>query len=354
MSEEKNGQELETIKDETSGALDVVTDLLSDTVIPAPIRRNAWKAFKQLCTAAIEVPVAYLEGKAAEIRTGTESRVKIMKENADQIAEQMNVPPEYARRAANKFAEKIIREQVNLDTISAVAADELHKDESTNPTEPNTDDTAEKTISDDWLNSFEKEASQKNTEEMQLMFGRILAGQIGKPGTYSIKAVKMLGALDQKAATLFKLLCSLSVVLGHLPSKYVRDGRVCFLDEQKGFKTLCHIGLTNTELHILEEYGLIQSSFYESSFPYDVCVLKGGDKTCIPFRHQGKDWFLVPLTEQAKHQELNLWGVAFSTVGCELFNVVDQDVIAPYTEELHKLFAGKHLQMIDVNSQKTS
>ncbi len=346
MSNETKANELETTEDGIGNPLGVVTDLLSDSVIPAPIRRNAFKAFGQLCTAAIEVPVAYLEGKAAEMRAGTEARIKITKENADQIAQQMNVPPEYARIAGNKFADKIIREQVNLDTISAVAASELNKNESTNPRGPNTDDTSEKAIDDDWLNNFEKEASQKSTVDMQLLFGRILAGEIGKPGLYSIKAVKILGELDQKAATLFKLLCSLSVVLGHLPSKYIRDGRVCFLDEQKGKETLIQFGLTNTELHILEEYGLIQSSFYDSSFPYDVCVLKVGGKVPIPFRHQGKDWVLAPLTEEAKHQSLNLWGVAFSKVGCELFNVIDQDAMAPYTEELKKFFAKQNLQMV--------
>ena len=39
-----------------------------------------------------------------------------MGENADQIAGHMKVPPEYALRAGNKFAEKIIRGQINLES----------------------------------------------------------------------------------------------------------------------------------------------------------------------------------------------------------------------------------------------
>ena len=133
-------------------------------------------------------------------------------------------------RAGHKYAEKIIREQLNLDKISAIAADELKNEQSDNSTnqgttsEPNEERSAdssnqevdsgeEKVIDDDWLNSFETEARQKSTEDMQLRFGRILAGEIRQPGSYSIKAVKALGELDEKAAALFKYLCSACVVM---------------------------------------------------------------------------------------------------------------------------------------------
>ena len=352
MSEEKNGHELETIKDETSGALDVVTDLLSDTVIPAPIRRNAWKAFKQLCTAAIEVPVAYLEGKAAEIRTGTESRVKIIKENADQIAEQMNVPPEYARRAANKFAEKIIREQVNLDAISAVAAGELNKDESTNPTGPNTDDTAEKPISDDWLNSFDKEASQKSSEEMQFFFGRILAGEIRQPGSYSIKAVKILGNLHQSAANLFKKLCSASVVLRIPGSKEILDIRVPSLGGDAALNVLRPYGLGFSQLNILHEYGLIIAD-YNSWRDYRMCVVNENSQITLPFSHRERQWALLPSADWKNPDELRVSGVALSQAGCELSRIVDLDPMEKYTENLKKFFAEQKLQMVEVSSQNT-
>lgn len=345
MTDEKKSK-LTTADDEGTTAGDAVIDLISGSTIPDPIRRNVFKALDRLCSALIDIPVGALERTSAEKRAEAEGRIKIREEITAQIVQQMKVDPEYARRAVNRYGEKILREQGNLDKIFAISADLLKNDKSATSANQDSDNEEKKTIDDDWLNNFEKEASQKSSADMQLHFGRILAGEIGKPGLYSIKAVKILGELDQKAATLFKLLCSLSVVLGHLPSKYVRDGRVCFLDEQKGKETLIQFGLTNTELHILEEYGLIQSSFYDSSFPYDVCVLKGGGKVPIPFRHQGKDRILVPLTEEAKHQSLNLWGIAFSKIGCELFNVVDQDAMAPYTEELKKFFAKQNLQMV--------
>ena len=105
---------------------------------------------------------------------------------------------------------------------------------------------------------------------------------------------------------------------------------------------------TLTKLNILEEYGLIRSSFYESIFPYHLCIVKDNDQVPVPFHHQGRDWVLVPLTEQAKNQDLILSGIAFSQVSCELFDVVDQDPMEKYTEDLKKFFTQQNLQMVEV------
>ena len=211
MSDETKPDLPAATEDEAGTALDVVTDLISDSTIPAPIRRNALKAFDQLCSALIDVPIGALERRSAEKRAESEARIKIREEITTQITQQMKVDPEYARRAGHKFAEKIIGEQLNLDKISAIAANELKNEEVDNSTnqrtsEPNKEQSAdssnqeansgeEKVIDDDWLNRFETEARQKSTEDMQLRFGRILAGEIKQPGSYSIRTVKILGEL---------------------------------------------------------------------------------------------------------------------------------------------------------------
>ncbi len=84
-------------------AHNTVTGLMTGSSLPAPIKRNAFKAFGQLCTAAIDIPVAYLEGIAVEKRAETEARVKIINTSADQIAKQMDVDPEFARVAVEKY-----------------------------------------------------------------------------------------------------------------------------------------------------------------------------------------------------------------------------------------------------------
>ena len=157
-------------------------DLVADTAIPAPVRRNLLKALGQLCSASIDIPVAYLTGKADERRAETAARIKLINTAATQIAQQMQTDPEYARIAVQKFGHRVLREQVNLDMISQRAASEIQDacDSIGQSSEESSDE-----INDDWLNAFEVEARQKSTEEMQALFGKILAGEITRPGSFS-------------------------------------------------------------------------------------------------------------------------------------------------------------------------
>ena len=348
--DETKPDQLATTEDEAGSILEVVTDLALDSTIPAPIRRNAFKAFGQLCTAAIDVPVAYLEGKAAEIRAGTEARIKITKNIATQIDQQMKVAPEYARRAVKKYGQKILREQVNLDEISAVAANELNKAASKSSTDQttSTENGEGQTINDDWLNSFEEEARQKSTEEMQLLFGRILAGEIRKPGTYSIRTVKTLGELDQKVAILFKKLCSVCIVLEVPNNEYIIDVRAPSLGGNAGSNALSKYGLGFNQLNMLNEYGLIISD-YNSWRDYNLSIVNKDNPVLLLFRHQGRCWALLPSQEREKKEEFRVSGVALSQAGRELFPIVDQDPMEQYTEDLKKFFAGQNLQMVEVN-----
>ena len=62
MGEEPEGTDSE------GTALSVLGDTVGDLItgIPAPIRKNAFKAFARLFMAAVEYPVALLENAAAE------------------------------------------------------------------------------------------------------------------------------------------------------------------------------------------------------------------------------------------------------------------------------------------------
>ena len=380
-TEDAGNAELDIVpKDTTGKALDVVTNFISGLDPSTWLARNASKALGQLSSAAIKWPVAYFEGKAAETRAGTEARLKIIKTNADQIAQQLEVNPEYVRRAGNKFAEKIIREQINLDNISAIAANELREDEPNSSAdkktnEPNEGQSADssdssnqvadsgekKVINDDWLNGFETEARQKSTEEMQLRFGHILAGEIRQPGSYSIKAVKLLSELEQDTAALFKKFCSACVVVGTLgiPSgERVFDARVLSLGDSLGSNTLSKYGLGLNQLNILNEYSLITSGdipLYDynlvSLYDYNLCIEYEDNPVPLPFQHQGKYWILSPTSERDNNPEFRLSGVMLSRIGCELFRIVDQDPMPDYTEDLKKYFASQKLQMLEVQNQ---
>ena len=211
MIDESANENFNAPSDEVISVPDIITDLVADAAIPGipgPVRRNFLKALGQLCSAAIDFPVAYLTGKADERRAETAARIKLIYTSANQIAQQMRTDPEYARIAVQKFGQRVLREQVNLDLISQKAAIELQS-ASDSGDQLGADESGD-TINDDWLNTFETEARQISTEEMQAYFGKVLAGEITKPGSYSRRTVKILGSLDQNTANHFLRLCSIS------------------------------------------------------------------------------------------------------------------------------------------------
>lgn len=366
MSDETKSKLPAATEDTSNIGLDVVTDLALDATIPAPIRKNAFKAFDRLCSALIDVPVGALERRSAEKRAESEARIKIIRENADQIAQQMKVDPEYARIAVSKYGQKILREQVNLDNISAIAANELKKTESDGSTnqganQPNetqsadltnqdTNGSEEKTIDDVWLNIFETEARPQSTEEGQLLFGRILAGEIRNPVSYSIRTLKTLGELDQGTAALFKKLCSMCIAFEKRVDGSVLDARVPTLDRSPEQNALSKYGLDVEELNVLNEYGLIISS-HVPLFPYNLCIGIEGTPEPLPFRHQRRNWVLWPFSPWDVLGEFRLSGIIFSKIGCELFHIVDQDPTPEYTEALKNFFAEQALHMVEVTRQ---
>ena len=322
-------------------------NIFSDNMsgIPAPIKKNAFKAFAQLCTAAIELPTAYFEGKAAEKRAETQARIKIINTGAEQIARQMQVNPEYADAAVKKFGQRIIQDQINIDIIAKNAADDLlNTPEENNNTN---EDVAVDEISSDWLNAFEKEACNKSSDEMRLLFGKILAGEIRKPKSFSIKTIKLISQLDNQAASIFQNYCSLCISLCR--NSTVFDARVATLDGIAEKNSLIEYGLSFYNLNILNEYGLIISQ-YNSILDYQICIMHEQNKNASSFVYQGKKFILVPMNNSNYNPKLELGGVELTLSGKELLNIIDILPCEKYTTALTSYFLKKNLQMIEVKN----
>ena len=286
MSDEtKNDLPVET-EDTVGTALDVAADFALDQSIPPPIRKGLWAAAKRLGTALVETPAGYLERRSAEKWAETEARVKIIEESGDQIRQQIKIDPEFPQRASNTFARQILREQLNREKVLGITTNILKKKKYDNSENQQANMVVEKPISEDWFNIFEKEASQKSSEDMQHRFAQVLAGEIEKPGSHSIKAVKALGDMDETIAQMFQNLCSVCVVLEQPHIKNIIDIRVLSLGGRPGNNDLQKYGLSYRNLNILNEYGLIIAE-YNSWSDYRFAIVKK-NRVDIPFRHQGR------------------------------------------------------------------
>ena len=50
---------------------------------------------------------------------------------------------------------------------------------------------------DDWFDVYRREATDRSEGELRQAFVRILAGEIERPGTFSVRTLRVLGMLDR-------------------------------------------------------------------------------------------------------------------------------------------------------------
>jgi hypothetical protein len=343
MSEEQTTETLSTVAN-------VVKDLVSDgaSSLPPSIRRNALKAFDQLCTALMDWPVAYLEGKAAERRAATQARIRLITASADQIADRMNVDPQYARIAADKYSQRVIQEQLNLDKICEVAAQEISSSVEKAEITGKEEDEQAPQISDDWIDSFRREACGKTSEEMQILFGKILAGEIKQPESFSTRTVRIMGQLDNKTANLFRLLCSLCMTLGN--QDVILDARVPSLGGNAAQNALQNYGLSFANLNILEEYGLIIPDF--NSYMSYMSAIARNNTIGLAVKYGNTYWGFVPINtnDWPIEKDLRIHGVRLSNSGKELLKIVEIEHHEQYTSALNSYFLSLGLQLTVVSN----
>jgi hypothetical protein len=324
---------------ELSEISDAVGDLIAG--VPAPVRKNAAKAFSRLCSAIVDYPVAVIEGAIAERRAATGARIKLIEASAKQIAQQLKVDPEYAVAASEKFAQKIIRERANVDQIAAKAKVELEAGLTGQGEKiaPSAED-----ISDNWLNAFEDEAGRMSSELMQRTFAKILAGEVARPSSFSVRTVKLVSQLDNEAARVFVVLCSLAVAFG--PPGHLNSARVVGLGNA-GANSLAKYGLSFDALNMLQEYGLIIADYNSyADFRFAVAYK---NRVASPFLYAGTRWGLVPNDEGSTGREFRVHGVALTTCGVELLQIVDTEPNAEYSGALRQFLDKSGYTLAPVN-----
>ncbi|MFO1505691.1 MAG: DUF2806 domain-containing protein [Lysobacterales bacterium] len=91
----------------------------------------------------------------------------------------------------NVLIADIVRREVNVTRALLQAEEALESDPQIPP---------DAKVSGDWLYRWRDNASQVSTEELQNLWGRLLAGEVKAPGTYSLRTLECLRNLSQQEA----------------------------------------------------------------------------------------------------------------------------------------------------------
>ncbi|CAN7436888.1 DUF2806 domain-containing protein [Acidovorax sp. LjRoot118] len=333
------------------GAMNAVVDAIEGAItgVPAPLKRVAWDTFGKLVTGVADIGVAKLEGIAQEIRATTAARLQVISTSGTQMAEHIDVDPAYGRAAGNKYAAKILRKQMNVDKTCGFAAEELKNIAPPVETAVEAGPDSQASVSDDWINAFDEEAGNMSTEYMQRHFGRILAGEIAQPGSFSIRTIKLMGQLDNQAAKLFTQFCSLAMAF-YGRHQDLLDVRVMTVGERAAANGLMKFGMAYDDLTVLSEYGLVIPE-YNSAMPYANCVVRH-DLVGAYFVHQGRNYGLKPGEKVDLADNVLMEGPALTRAGKELYSIVQTVPTDEYTNAFIKFVESRGYSLADVNLKK--
>lgn len=168
--------------------------------IPAHLVPRSLKALDRLIGAAVDIPVAWLQQQRAKIDSQTSAFKTVEAAIAKSVGEKASADAHIVEMATEALIRKAYRKDSNVKAVASHAIEELRA---------NADDIAEPTdegqpeVDLDWLNLFERYAEDASSERMQNLWGRILAGEIRRPGRFSLRTLRYVSEISQKEAALF-------------------------------------------------------------------------------------------------------------------------------------------------------
>lgn len=203
----------------------------------------------------------------------------------------------------------------------------------------------------DWTARFFNEVQDVSSREMQTLWAKVLAGEVERPGSTSIKTLSILRNLDQLTAALFRTLCSACVSTRRNENQFI-DARVPSLGNNAANNGLGEYGLDFDILNVLNEHGLIISD-YNTLFDCMAYFAVYSEeikpkKVRYSFGFQGRNWVLLSTTKRTVNREFMLPGVALTRSGQELSMIVDLKTMDKYAQALMEYFRANRLQMTEV------
>jgi len=208
------------------------------TGIPKALTPSCLKALDRLVGAITDIPVALLTQKKAKIDAQTQAYILVEQSIAKAVAAEAGTDSETISRALDVLVRKEYRRQQNRGAVAAAMLEDF-----SSSTEDTTPEIPTAVIEDDWLNVFDRYAEDASTERMQKLWGRVLAGEVRRPGKYSMRTLRFLSEFSQGDALIFADFCR-SAFGDTAPNSLVKP------NEMKDIRTLIH----------LESAGLVQGA----------------------------------------------------------------------------------------------
>lgn len=172
---------------------------------------RAISAFDSLVGSAIGIPKAYIDGLRARVELRNDIKEAMIRVEGRSSLQILQGYGELGQMAANTFIRDQVRKQSNREAVWVATEDatKLLSSQSENTQISPEDD--QEVIDEDWLNLFSRHAEDASSNKLRSLWGRILAGKIRAPGSFSLSTMRVIAEMDSDIARAFEEIVRLSI-----------------------------------------------------------------------------------------------------------------------------------------------
>lgn len=290
--------------------IEVIANAVGAVYRPFGIRREADAEAYKLKV----VEKARTEQKAEEVR-------ELASAKKDEILILDSATSTIEERAAARKRFNELRRQNNLENVLKGAFNHIKSDVSQEPVDP------------DWLQVLVTYAEEANSEQLQDLWSRVLAGETELPGSFSLRALETLKKMSKREAEIFQAACRIA-------SCFRDDGRTMVIYDfdhptvsSSIKKTIEVISETQSRKEIdLRDYNF---GFHNRKTLDDLGLLYEERITSSDFRSEGVEILVAgyPIKLTSKSKKSKFYSYQFTQIGNELSRLIDLTPQASYFEK---------------------
>lgn len=229
------------------------------------------------------------------------------------------INPPLEERTLERISYQEAQKQLNIESVTFFAAEQLKQEQSVTG-EP---------LDENWKTRFFNIAEDISNEEMQSIWGRILAGEIKQPKSYSLRTLELLKNLAKEEAEVFIKVAQLRINAG---DKYF------IYNPEDGEFLKAEFGITFLDRLLLSELGLIASeinlefSLQPTENNKQSNVLSYGNKGIVLYRN-----------EHTPKQGIQV--LVLTKIGVELSRLIEQSFNINYLEKICSSFKHQNVRI---------
>ncbi|MES2136455.1 MAG: DUF2806 domain-containing protein [Pseudomonadota bacterium] len=180
----------------------IIAAKLEENGITLRAKSRAVAALDRLIGSLCDIPAAFAEGVSRKKRLKDEINERLRRAQADIAERRLRGMDNAGDALLLDVLEEKARKQINAASVAVDALDALKAlpppTEEAGAAAPENEE-AER-IDEDWMNQFVRFAEDASSDDLRQLWGRVLAGEIRKRGSFSRHTLRFIAELDSKTA----------------------------------------------------------------------------------------------------------------------------------------------------------